>query len=130
MGMLEKRAMKAAQEGWLPKRQAELDQICGTEVPYDIEWESFASNEKAINWLEYNGPHEVNAAFRGICKDDIGREAVAEGVTRVVLCNVTEVTDKQLSFADGVLRLDCAFAKSPSGRFTHKEIRTRLEEGL
>ncbi len=130
MGMLEKRAIKAAQEGWLPRRQSELNEICGTEVPYDIEWESFANDEKGIKWIEHNGPHQVSAAFRGICTDDVGREAVQEGLTKIVLSNVEEIADKSLTCADGVLHLCCAFAKSPRGRFTYQEIQKCLEEVL
>ena len=129
MGLQERRAMEKAQE-WLPERQAELKEICGGEVPYEVDWDSFEGDAKGIEWLEFNGPQQVSAALRGVCTDDLGRQAVREGVKKVVLRNVAEVEQKKLSFQDGVLTLCCAFAQSPGGRFTDGEIAKLLLEKL
>ena len=128
--MQEKRSIKAAEEGWLPQRQKELAEICGKEIPYEVDWNSFAGNLKAIDWLEFNGPQQVSGAFRGICRDEIGKEAVQEGVKKIVLRNVPEIADKALTFTDGVLELRCAFAQSPRGRFKDREIHLFLEPQL
>lgn len=128
--MQEKRSIKAAEEGWLPKRQKELADICGKEIPYEVDWSSFAGNLKAIDWLEFNGPQQVSGAFRGICRDEIGKEAIQEGVKKIVLRNVPETADKALSFTDGVLELRCAFAQSPGGRYIDREINLFLEPQL
>ena len=128
--MQEKRSIKAAEDGWLPQRQKELAEICGKEISYEVDWDSFAGNLKAIDWLEFNGPQQVSGAFRGICKDEIGKEAVQEGIKKIVLRNVSEIGDKALTFTDGVLELRCAFAQSPRGRFKDREIQLFLEPQL
>ncbi len=130
MGLQEKRAMKEAVEGWLPKRQKELNDLCAGEVPYEVDWDSFADDAKGISWLEANGPQQVASAFRVVCKDDLGKEAIRDGIKKVVLKNVGEIEGKALSFDDGVLALACAFAQSPRGRFGYKEIQTLLESKL
>lgn len=40
------------------------------------------------------------------------------------------VADRRVTFADGVLELRCAYARSPGGRFTDGELRRGLEAGL
>ncbi len=130
MGMAEKRAMQDAQEKWLPTRTKEIADICGAEIPYEVDWDSFADDAQGISWLEANGPHQVACAFRPICKDDIGKEAIVEGIKKIVLQNTAEPGDKGLSLEGGVLKLVCAFAKSPGGRFAYKDMQKFLEEKL
>ncbi len=130
MGLQEKRAMKAAQE-WLPGREKELSEISGGgKILYEVDWPSFEADAKGIEWLEHNGPQQVSAALRGICHDDLGREAIREGLEKVALRNVATVAERRVTFAGGVLELRCAFALSPGGRFTDGEIRRCLEAGL
>jgi hypothetical protein len=129
MGLEERRAIKAAQEGWLLQKQAELKELCGGDVPYSIDWTTFEGDAQGINWLEYNGPQQVSNAFRMIGVDDMGKEAL-RGIKKIVVKNVQDADKKELVFADGVLNLTCAFAKSPGGRFNHDEIRDCLMKGL
>jgi len=129
MGLAEKRAMEKAKE-WLPGREAELKEICGGTLPYEVDWKTFETDAKAIEWLEFNGPQQVGAALRGICRDEVGKQAVREAVKKVVLRNAAEAEAKALAFEGGVLTLCCAFAKSPGGRFNDREIRTFLESRL
>lgn len=129
MGLEEKRAIKAAVEGWLPAKQAELQELCGGAVPYDVDWASFDGDLKGIQWLEFNGAQQVSMAFRQIGVDDLGKESL-RGIKKVVLKNVKEVADKKLGFEGGVLTLACAYAQSPGGRFTDGQIRDLLLKGL
>ncbi|MCU0725050.1 MAG: hypothetical protein MUE73_04545 [Planctomycetes bacterium] len=130
MGLAEKRAMEKAMKEWLPNREKELAEICGGPVPYEVDWTSFDGDAKGIEWLEHNGPQQVSMAFRGIGTDDLGRQALREGVKKVVLRNTGKPEEKQLGFEGGVLTLRCAFAQSPGGRFTDREIRTAIEAKL
>lgn len=130
MGLAEKRAMKAAQDGWLPAREKELTEISGGAIRYEVDWDSFATDAKGIEWLEHNGPQQVSAALRGICHDALGKEAIQAGLKTVLLRNVAKVEEKQVTFQGGVLELRCAYAQSPGGRFNDREIRTCLEAGL
>lgn len=131
MGLQEKRARKAAEEGWLPQRQKELGEITAQElIPYEIDWDSFEGDAKGIEWLEHNGPQQVSMALREICRDDLGKEAIREALAKVVLRNVGEIAAKSLAFDSGALTLCCAFAQSPQGRFKHTEIRACLEAAL
>lgn len=131
MGLEEKRQIEAAQKGWLPAREKEANEICGGgKVAYEVDWKSFDGDAKGISWCENNGPAIVSCAFRVICADDLGKQAVRDGVKKVVFRNVKEAKDKAMGFEGGVLTLTCAFAQSPAGRFKDDEIRKCLEAGL
>ncbi len=123
----EKREIKKATEGWLPEKNRELGELSGGgTMAFTVDWTTFEGDLQGLNWLEFNGPQQVVNAFRMIGTDDLGREALRETVRSVALRNTKEPEDKALAFADGVLTVTCAFARSPGGRFTDNEIRDFL----
>lgn len=124
MGLAEKREIEKSKT-WLPERQAELKELCGADVPYEIDWTTF-DDVQSINWCEANGPAQVGVAFRIIGCDDLGKQALREGVKKIVVKNVKDVAAKACVFDGGVLTLTCAFSQSPGGRFKGEEIRDVL----
>jgi hypothetical protein len=126
MSLEEKREIQKAETGWLPQRRAELKDLCGGDVPYEIDWASFEGDVKGLNWLEANGPAQVGVAFRIIGADELGKQALRDAVKKVVIRNVKEAGGKSCAFEGGVLTLACAFSQSPGGRFKGEEIRDVL----
>jgi hypothetical protein len=130
-GLEEKREIRKATEGWLPEKNREISELSGGgTMTFEIDWATFAGDLKGMNWLEFNGPQQVVNAFRMIGADDLGREALREGVKKVVVRNTNDAASKSLALDGGVLTLTCAFAQSPGGRFTHDEIRNFLTSKL
>jgi hypothetical protein len=130
MGLEEKRAIKAAEEGWIKERLAELKELCGAEIPYVFDWASFEGDVKGLNWLEANGPHQVNVAFRQVCVDDLGKEAVRAAVKKIVFKNVASASDKHVVFADGVLEIAGKYAEGIAGTVREREIKELLLKKL
>lgn len=130
MGLAEKRAMKEAETKWLAKRNAELQQISGGALSYEIEWESFADDAKAIEWLESNGPQQVAMAFRQICKDELGKEAIQEAINKVVLRYVADPEARDVECAEGVLSIQGTFSQGIKGTVRDKQIRECVEAAL
>ncbi len=126
MGLEERRKIKELEEEVLPGRVAEIAEICGAPIPYDVDWASFDGDLPGLNFVDNLSCHRLNMALRVICSDDLGKEAVRETVTRVRLRNVRDVADKSLSFADGTLDMACAYAAGLDGAFSDDEIRTVL----
>src|SRR5215510_3922689 len=119
----EKREIKKATDEWLPAKNRELAELSGGgSMAFEVDWTTFAGDLKAMNWLEFNGPQQVVNAFRMIGTDDLGKEALRESVKKVAIKNAKEASQKAMAMDGGVFTLTCAFAKSPSGRFTHDEI--------
>jgi hypothetical protein len=69
-------------------------------------------------------------ALRVICQDDLGKEAVREGLKSVKIVNVKDKATKKLAFDGGVLTMTCAYAKGLDGAFSDNEIRELLMKKL
>lgn len=129
MGLNEKRKIKELQDTTLPERTAELNEITGGNIAYDIDWDSFEEFE-ALNFLDNISCHRTNMALRVICSDDLGKEAVQESLKTIRLKNVKAVEEKSLKFGGGILEMHCAYAQGLSGAFSDNEIREELMKGL
>jgi hypothetical protein len=130
MGLNERRKVKELQETVLPGRVKEIEEICGKGVPYEVDWPSIADSYEALNFLDNISCHRLNMALRMICMDDLGKEAVREGLRTVKLKNVPDKAEKKLAFEGGVLEMHCAYAQGLSGAFSDGEIRELLTKKL
>ncbi|MBI3272390.1 MAG: hypothetical protein HYZ53_25585 [Planctomycetes bacterium] len=130
MGLQEERAKKEALEKWLPARQKEVNEVCGGNIPLEVDWATFATDAKGISWLENNGPVIVARGFRRICKDDLGKEAIRNAVKKILFKNITDPKAKKMSLEGGVFECCFAFAQSPGGRYDEHEVAKFLEGRL
>lgn len=130
MGLSERRKIKDLQDTVLPGRVAEIEEICGKPIPYEVDWDSFADDLGALNFLDNLSCHRLNMALRVICADDMGKEAVRETLRLVRLKNVADKAAKQLSFADGTLEMRCAYALGAEGMHSDSDIRELLMKHL
>jgi len=130
MGLNERRKVKELQDTILPGRVKEIEEICGKGIPYDIDWASIQDDAEALNFLDNVSCHRLNMALRMICIDDMGKEAVREGLKTVKLKNLKDKAAKKLSFEGGVLEMQCAYAQGLSGAFSDGEIRELLTKKL
>ena len=130
MNMLERRKMKELLEVSIPEREAEIVEIVGTLIRYEVDDESFSGDIDGMNFVDNVSGLRVSMALRVICSDELGKEAVRDGLKLVKLANVGEISAKKLEFTAGVLSMTCAYAKGLSGAFSDCEIRQVLESGL
>jgi hypothetical protein len=130
MGLNERRKIKELQEVTFPDRVKEIEEICGKAIPYEVDWDSLADDMEALNFIDNISCHRLNMALRVICQDDLGKEAVREGLRSIRLKNVKDKSAMSLSFADGVLEMHCAYALRTDGMFSDGEIRELLIQKL
>lgn len=130
MGLQERRLIQTLQQDTLPARSAEIAEICGVAVPYEVDWDSLGQDGQALNFVDNTACHRLNMALRVICLDEMGKQAVREGLKQVKLVNVATPELKQLRFAGGVLEIHNAFAHGAQGMHSDGEIRALLEAGL
>jgi len=126
MGLEERRRIKELQEVTLPGRTKEIEEICGKAIPYEVDWASLADDAEGLNFLDNLSCHRLNMALRTICVDDLGREAVREGLNLVRLRNVKSRDEMRMTFEGGVLEMHCAYALRTDGMFGDNEIREAL----
>lgn len=130
MGIQERRMIKTLQDDTLPGRSREITEICGSEIPYEVDWPSLESDAPALNAMDNLSCHRLNMALRTICVDDLGREAVRDGLKLVRLRNVSAPEQRGMRFEQGVLEMDCAYAHGLSGVPSDSEIRQLLLASL
>src|SRR5215813_9927183 len=126
MGLTERRKIKELQETTLPGRVKEIEEICGKPIPYEVDWNSLANDLEALNFIDNISCHRLNMALRVICMDEMGKEAVRDGLKLVRLANVKEKADMKIAFSGGTLEMHCAYAQRTDGMFGDDEIRQLL----
>ncbi len=129
MGLNERRKIKELQDGTFPGRVKEIEEICGQAIPYEVDWDSLSDDADGLNFIDNISCHRLNMALRTICQDDMGKQAVRDGLKLVKLKNVG-TADRKISFSGGVLEMHVPYAQGASGMFSDNEIRQVLEKGL
>jgi len=130
MGLNERRKIKELQETTLPARTREIAEIVGAPIPYEVDWDSLADDAEGLNYLDNASCHRLNMALRVICQDDLGKQAVRDGLKRIRLRNVKSKAEMKMSFESGVLDMHCAYALRTDGLFSDGEIRQLLLQKL
>src|SRR6478609_1884518 len=105
MGLIERRKIKDLQDVTLPARVKEIEGICGKAIPYEVDWDSLADDAEGLNFLDNLSCHRLNMALRVICQDDMGKEAVRDGLKVIRLKNVKDKAAMRISFDGGVLEM-------------------------
>ncbi|MFN7936765.1 MAG: hypothetical protein U0R19_25825 [Bryobacteraceae bacterium] len=130
MGLAERRKIKEIQDNVLPGRVKEIAEICGAEIPYEVDWDSFNDDLQGLNFMDNISCHRLNMALRVICMDDMGKEAVRDSLKLIRLRNVKDKSAMKLSFSGGVLEMHCAYALLTEGMHSDGDIRQELMKGL
>ena len=126
MGLNERRKIKELQDVTFPARVKEIEEICGKAIPYEVDWTSLADDAEGLNFIDNLSCHRLNMALRVICQDDMGKQAVCEGLKLIKLKNVKDKSAMKLSFDGGVLEMHCAYALRTDGMYSDNEIRELL----
>jgi hypothetical protein len=129
MGLQERRRIKMLQDEVLPSVKAEIKELCGKEIEWDVDWNSFKDMESLDN-IEYQGIRLICDVFRSICYDEMGREAVREGIHKIIVKNFETVADVKNSFENGIFTVYGAWGQSWDGYPREDEMKTLLEKGL
>jgi hypothetical protein len=130
MGLNERRKIKELQETTFPGRVKEIQEICGAPIPYEVDWDSLSDDPEALNFIDNLSCHRLNMALRVICQDEMGKEAVREGLKSIKLKNVKTPGEMSIAFQGGVLEMHCAYALRTDGMFSDNAIRELLVKSL
>lgn len=131
MGLQEKKAAKAIKDQYFDDYQKDLNEIVGKELPIEINWDSFDLN--SIKFIPSVCLQRTVDAFKAVCADDLGKEAVQEGISKIVVNNIEESTaaeNKSVGLDSGVLIINACYGGHYSGFFTDTDIKGYLERSL
>ena len=131
MGLAERRKIKELEEEILPGRVKEIEEICGAPIPYEVDWESF-DDFQALNVLDNLSCHRLNMALRMICQDDMGKEALQEGLKKIIIQNQSGACygDTWSQLEGGTLTLDHSFTNMDYVDERTQGLVDTLEKGL
>jgi hypothetical protein len=130
MGLNERRKVEELKTVTFPGREKEIEEICGKSIPYEIDWPSIEGDLEALNFIDNISCHRLNMALRVICQDDMGKQAVRDGLKQIKLRSVKDKPSMKLAFENGVLEMACAYALRTDGMFSDGEIRELLIKKL
>ena len=130
MGLNERRKIKELQDVTFPERVKEIEEICGKAIQYEVDWDSLADDAAGLNYIDNLSCHRLNMALRVICNDDMGKQAVRDGLKLIKLKNVQDTAAMKMSFEGGVLAMHCAYALGTTGMHRDDAIRALLEKKL
>ncbi|MBI4903121.1 MAG: hypothetical protein HY820_05760 [Acidobacteria bacterium] len=130
MGLNERRKMKELQDGVIPERTREIAEICGVAIPYEVDWNSFAEDMQALNFVDNIACHRLNMALRTLCIDAMGKDAVRDGLKLVKIRNVANASEAKVEFSAGVLSMQGAYGQGLSGAIQDSGIYQELVNKL
>jgi hypothetical protein len=111
MGLQEKRALKAFQEGNYQQLTSEINTLAGYPIEFEVNWDTLALDEYAALYEDcfpkvYFTP--LINAIKEIAADDMGKEALKEILKKIVIKNEGGYysAGSAYSFQSGVLTVD------------------------
>lgn len=111
MGLAERRVIHDFQSNELPALQGRVDHAAGFSLTVEANWEALAPEGESRLYVEswkaiYFEP--LIAALEAIGKDEMGREALKKGLSKVVIANSSAnvYPDNWAKFEGGTLTLD------------------------
>lgn len=112
MGLKERQSIQQFQETRHNELSAQIQQAAGIQVPVEPDWESLGSDEGYGQLFDQAFTNQfyvpTAAALSQITADDLGKQAIASSLKKIVFQNTKGNASKQdaVSFEDGVLVID------------------------
>ncbi|MEV7392207.1 MULTISPECIES: hypothetical protein [unclassified Streptomyces] len=110
MGLAERRSVERFKNDDYPGWKSRIDEAAGFEVPVEVAWQELAVADYADRYAEYFPQvyfQPLVDALSAVAADDLGKEALREGMSKVVIRNTGEFfSPSGISFTDGVLTFD------------------------
>jgi hypothetical protein len=112
MGLAERRAIKAFQDTNYPELEQQVHAAAGTPIPLEVDWNSLAFEGYGDSYAEclprlFFVP--LIQGFEKVAFDDMGKEAVRDGITKIVIKGSTEYSSWWAELEDKVLTLTYSF---------------------
>ncbi len=110
MGLAERRSAERFKNEDYPGWKSRIDEAAGFEVPIEVDWQELAVPDYADSYAEYFPQvyfQPLVDALGAIGADDMGKEALRAGVSKIIVRNTGEYfSPSGITFTDGVLTFD------------------------
>ena len=113
MGLAERRAIKAFQDNVFPELEGQVHAAAGTPIPFEVDWSSLAFEGYADSYPE--GLKKIFFqplvdAFHKVAFDDMGKQAVKDGITKIVIKGTDNYSSWWAELENKVLTLTYTFS--------------------
>ena len=114
MGLAERRAVMEFETTQFPGLKKQIDDTAGYAVELDVRWDTLSKDPKYVTSWHRGWPkiyfEPVVAAFKEICADDMGKQALKEKLKKIVIQDTKGSYSSQWAeLANGTLTLDYQF---------------------
>ncbi len=110
MGLAERRGVEQFKNDDYPGWKSRIDEAAGYEVPVEVNWEELAVADYASSYADFFPKvyfQPLVDALHAITVDDLGKNALREGLAKIVIRNAGEFySTSGISLAGGVLTFD------------------------
>jgi hypothetical protein len=132
MGLREKRILHQLKTEVLPAYEAAAAKAAGgTKIAWDIDWESFSDcDEAAVARIERWGFKRIIDAIAAVCVDELGKQALQEGLKKIHVKQVNNIDNVAASMANKTLWVCINFSDFYKGYLSEFTIQEVLENGL
>lgn len=128
MGLAERRRISQIQTENVPGFLRRIQTATDKEITAEFDWASFEADASSLGCIMPMACDKVEQALKAICRDAVGKEAIAGGLRHVVFRNLAEPAGNRIELADGVLTIEWAWGKSGSKANLSGEIVQRAIE--
>lgn len=134
MGLRERRAIQAFEDTQWPDLKEKILEAAGTAVPIEVDWASLAAEGLADDYAEslpkiYFLP--LLKALQNVAFDDLGKQAVKDGIHKIVIQNKKESYSSWWAELEGqVLTLDHQYCNADDVQGRVDVLQKKLEEKL
>ena len=135
MGLAERRSVERFKNDDYPAWKARIDAAAAYVVPVEVAWDELAVADYASSYAEFFPQvyfQPLVDALGLVAADEIGKSALREGLSKIVIRNTGEFySTSGISFAGGVLTFDHKpHANLGDGEERAKGLQKVLESGL
>ena len=135
MGLAEKRVAAEFETTVYPGLCKEAQLAAGFKVPIEVRWDTLVKDPAGVNRWKDGWPkiyfRPMVEAFRAICIDEVGKQALRATLTKVIIQNTKDsYSSHWATFTAGVLTLDYMFTNVDAIADRTKTLRETLEKGL
>jgi hypothetical protein len=138
LNLTQRRTLQSFEQKQFADWKAELTKVLGFDVPVETKWDGLfqgadnMSDDTIIECWTENYLTVSVGAFKGIVADDMGRQAIKDGLKKIILDSETDTTNTSNStFKDGVFHLkhkSLSYSDSVATRI--KAFQAIIEKGL
>lgn len=110
MGLAQRRIVQEYQSSVFPGWKKQFDEVCGWEIPMEVRWETMQDDgrdnkDQYFQWYDAVYFRPLMAAFKELCSDKMGKDAVKAGVKKIIIDGTDGISYRSSTFDGGILTM-------------------------